>query len=167
MMRSAVGAFCLGTNLVDRRRLRLVEVFLAVVVECECVVLLLELDGREELLVCFLALEARCAHAGMQIATHTKTNRYFRILNGTLSTEPNDARLLALQPGGPFPYESLHPRTPRLNPPMPRARRIRQPAARTRGRPQQFVHIRALERLVVHQGRRNAVEFQPPSAQYT
>lgn len=69
-MRSGVGAFCLGTNFVDRRRLRFVEeVFFAVV---ECVVLVLE--GVEELVACFL-VAARRAQTGAQSARHSKAKK--------------------------------------------------------------------------------------------
>lgn len=68
-MRSAVGAFCFGTNFVERRRLRFVEeVFFVGVV---WVVLPEEL---EEPLVCFL-VAARLAQTGAQSVRHSKTKR--------------------------------------------------------------------------------------------
>lgn len=93
-MRSAAGAFCFGTNLVDRRRLRRVVVFLLGVVFLAVV---------DDLEVCFLVVAALSVHAGAQIARHNKIRKNLFIFVRTLSTVACDARSYGAVSSGPSP----------------------------------------------------------------
>lgn len=101
-----VGAFCLGTNLVERRRLRRTAVFLVGVVFLAVVA---DLD------VCFFVVAALSVHAGAQNAKNNKIKKVFFIYIGTLSAVACDARPYGAATSGFPPPKRLHPRVPRLN----------------------------------------------------